>query len=380
MLFDCQPLSWTSREDMHLAVCRALLERGVQPVIVFAGISPILREKYEAAGVIVEQVNYGHGSLRYFRRMRAIFRRYCIDTVDIEFFSYFQPIAWMARLNGVRNIVFTESNSGLMQARSWKLAFLRLRTALATLPVKRFVAISEFVRSQMLRLGLEDARISVIHKGIDLQRYLPDASARHRLLNEYGSAPDEIVLGTVAVMRPFKHPETILEACGLLQKHGVRFRLFAAGGGALMPDLQKLAARLGIAESVHWLGYVERPEELVRGWDLFLLASEGEAFGFVLLEAMSCGVAVVATASGAIPEIVEEGRSGLLTPVKDPAAMADAIRNLGNDPVRRYKIAQAGCARVRDRFALDFAVEKTIRVYETLWRGEQTATTASHAR
>ena len=140
MLFDCHKLSWTSGEDMHLAVCRALLERGVQPVIVYAGISPILRERYEAAGVIVEQVNYGHGSLRYFRRMRAIFRRYRVETVDIEFFSYFQPIAWMARLNGVKNIVFTESNSGLMRAKSWKLTLLQLRAALATLPVRRFVA------------------------------------------------------------------------------------------------------------------------------------------------------------------------------------------------------------------------------------------------
>ena len=160
----------------------------------------------------------------------------------------------------------------------------------------------------------------------------------------------------------------------------MRFRLFAAGGGASMPELQELAARLGIAERVHWLGYVESPEELLRGLDVFLLASEGEAFGFVLLEAMSCGVAVVATASGAIPEIVEDGCSGLLTPAKDPAAMAEAIRALDNDPARRREFAQAGCARVRDRFALDFAVEKTMRVYESMWRGEQTVTTASHAR
>src|ERR1017187_330753 len=174
LLLDCRPLSWTSREDMHIAVSRALLERGVQPVMVFSEISGVLRRTYEDAGVIVEEVNYRRGAAQYFRRMRTIFRQYHVDMVDIEFFAYFDPIAWIARFNGVKNIVFTESNSGVMRARSWKAALLRLRAALVTAPVRRFVAISDFVRQQMLLLGLEDARISVVHKGIDLRRYLPD--------------------------------------------------------------------------------------------------------------------------------------------------------------------------------------------------------------
>jgi glycosyltransferase involved in cell wall biosynthesis len=372
LLLDCRPLSWTSREDMHIAVCRALRERGVQPVIVFSGISGAFRRTYEDAGVIVEEVNYKHGAVQYFRRMRTIFRQYHVDTVDIEFFSYFDPIAWMARLNGVKNIVFTESNSGVLRARSWKAALVRLRAAVVTAPVRRFVAISDFVRQQMLLLGLEDARISVVHKGIDLRRYLPDSEARGRLMDRYGR-PDEIILGTVMVMRQFKHPEVILEACALLRKGNVPFRLFVAGGGELGPQMEALAVRLGIADRVHWLGYVDRPEDFMRGWDVFLLASEGEAFGFVLVEAMCCGVPVVASASGAIPEIVEHERTGFVTPVLDSGAMAEAIRTLAQDESRRREMAAACGIRVRDRFSVDAAAEKTLAVYESMWRDEAPA-------
>lgn len=380
LLLDCRPLSWTSREDMHIAVCRALLKRAVQPVLVFSEIPEAIRRTYEDAGVIVEEVNYRHGAAQYFRRMRTIFRMYRVDTVDIEFFSYFDPIAWMARLNGVRNIVFTESNSGVMRARSWKAAFLRLRAALVTAPVSRFVAISDFVRRQMLLLGLDDSRISVVHKGIDLQRYLPDVEARDRLMAQYGGRPNEIILGTVTIMRRFKHPEVILEACALLQKRNVPFRLFVAGGGELGPEMEALAGRLGIADRVHWLGYVDRPEYVMRGWDVFLLASEGEAFGFVLVEAMCCGVPVVASASGAIPEIVEDGRTGLVTPILDAGAMAEGIRSLAQDESRRREMAAACVVRVRDRFSLDGAVEEMLAVYESMWRGEEPATRRSSAR
>ena len=380
LLLDCRPLSWTSREDMHIAVCRALLERGVQPVMVFSEISGVLRRTYEDAGVIVEEVNYRRGAAQYFRRMRTIFRQYHVDMVDIEFFAYFDPIAWIARFNGVKNIVFTESNSGVMRARSWKAALLRLRAALVTAPVRRFVAISDFVRQQMLLLGLEDARISVVHKGIDLRRYLPDAEARDRLMDRYGGRPDEIILGTVTIMRRFKHPEVILEACALLQKRNVPFRLFVAGGGELGPEMEALAVRLGIANRVHWLGYVDRPEYFMRGWDVFLLASEGEAFGFVMVEAMCCGVPVVASASGAIPEIVEHGRTGFVTPLLDADAMAEAIRSLAQDESLRREMAAACVARVRDQFSVDGAVEKTLRVYESMWSAEEPARRRSPAR
>jgi len=151
----------------------------------------------------------------------------------------------------------------------------------------------------------------------------------------------------------------------------VPFHLFMMGNGELLPELKSMASSMGIAGRVHWLGYAAHPEEHMRGWDAFLLASEGEAFGFVLIEAMSCGVPVIGTSSGAIPEIVDHGRSGLLVPLLDSVAMADAIESLARNESRRLAMAAASCARVKDHFHVDSAVAKTMAVYESMWTQRQ---------
>jgi len=351
-----------------MAVCRALQERGVTPVLVYAEIRDKPRQMFERAGIPVEVVNYRRGIFQYFRKMRRIFRKYRIDTVDIEFFRYFDLIHWLARFSGIRNIVFTESNSGMLRARSWRKALVRLRAALTVAPVRRLVAISEFVQRQMLELGMDRRKITVVHKGVDTARFRPDNGARQRLAGQYGIRADEFVIGTVCVLRPFKHVEVLLEACGLLAGRKLPFRLFIGGDGPLKRDLMTLSEKLGIADRVCWLGHLANPEEAMRGWDVFVLPSVGEAFGFVLTETMACGVPAIASRSGGIPEIVEHGRTGLLVPPMDPAAFADALGSLAGSPALRREMAVRCVERVGSSFSVETAVARTLAVYDSLWQ------------
>jgi glycosyltransferase involved in cell wall biosynthesis len=366
-LLDSSPVSWCSREVLHLEICRAVARRDVRPVVVFAEIPSDLQARFENEGVAVEAVNYRKGPVRYFREMRRIFRQYDVDSVDIEFFRYFDLVHWMARANGARHVVFTESNSGVLRARGWKRALVRTRARTATAPVSRVVAISHYIKQQMIRLGLDESRITVVHKGVDTNRYRSNGDARRLLVEQYGIAPDEIILGSVSFLKPFKHPEVLIEAAGILRERGCPFRLFIAGEGELRAALERRAAELGIAGQLHWLGHLARPEEVVCGWDVFLLASVGEAFGFVLAEAMACGVPVIATNSGGIPEIVEHERSGLVVPPLDAAAFAAAILRLKEHGDLRCQMAERSLERAHTQFPVSTAVENTLRVYESLW-------------
>lgn len=337
-------------------------------MLVFAHkLSAELEERLASSGAQIEAISYGEGALHYYRELGQLVRRYEVGMVHVCFFNYFSLIPWLAWLQGMRLIVYEELISGMLRAVSWKRKLLRLRTILTALPMTRVLAISDFVKDELIKRGHKGEQITVRYLGVDEQRFQPDPSARERWLSEFAIAPDELLFSTIAVLRAFKHPETLLRASALLKQRGVRFRLLVAGDGAMLPELKELSERLGIANSVHWLGYCADPTSLLQASDVFILPSVGEAFGLVVPEAMACGVPVVGSRSGALPELVAEGQTGLLATPRDEVSFADALETLARDEPLRQRMAHNGIARVREKFTVDRQVAETMRIYESLW-------------
>jgi glycosyltransferase involved in cell wall biosynthesis len=235
-----------------------------------------------------------------------------------------------------------------------------------TAPVVRIIAVSDYIKGQLIAGGIPQEKIVVRHLGIDTNRFRPELSARARLAKQFSIPPDEIILSTVSYLRPIKSPEIIVQACGLLAKCYVPVRLFVAGDGEMLEQLKQLSAELGIAERVHWLGLVSDPLSLFQASDLFLLATVGEAFGLVLAEAMACGVPVVGSRAGAIPEVVKDGETGLLVNPRDPVSLADGIETLARDKARRQEMALEAIAHVRANFTLEKTVADTLKIYDSL--------------
>jgi len=383
-LLDYSPTNWCSREDYHVGLCQALAAKGVGSVLVFSKALPAeLESSFRQKGIESAVIDYqgkgvaysvaldalAQGLPRfayYYRELGKLVSKYSVTAVHISYFTYFSVVPWLARLLGVRSIVFEAVNGGVWRARSWKKKLLNLRTRLLTQPVKRVVAISAFVKEQLIQAGVPGNKIVVRHLGVDSKRYTPEPDAKLRLAERYAIRSEEIVLVTVSFLNPIKHTETILEACSLLVERGVRLRLLVAGDGPRRRELEALCQTIGIADRVHWLGHCDDPRQLLQGGDVFALASVGEAFGFVLCEAMACGIPVVATRSGGIVEVVEDGKTGLLVPPLDPGALADSIQQLLENPELRRSIVATGPNRVRAKFTVEATIENTIRMYESL--------------
>lgn len=366
-LLDYAPKTWCSREDYHVGVCQALAARGVYSVLVFAkelppDLSSLLHEK----GIATEVIDYGRGVAHYYKELGRIVRKYSVTAAHICYFDYFSLIAWLARLHGVKTIVYEAVNSGIFAARSWKRLLLRLRNRAMTKPLSRIIAISDFVKKQLVAGGLSPEKIDVRHLGVDHTRFAPAVEARLRFRSQFGVSPDEVVLATVSFLNPFKNPQTIIEACGLLARKGLRYRLFVAGDGVLRQELESLSHRLGIDDRVTWLGHWADPRQLLQASDVFALASVGEAFGFVLPEAMACGLPIVATRSGAIEEIVQDGETGLLVPARDPAAFAAALKRMIEDENFRKSMGARGLVRAGERFTIEVVVRNTMQFYESI--------------
>lgn len=146
-----------------------------------------------------------------------------------------------------------------------------------------------------------------------------------------------------------------------------RLVLLVAGTGVLAEEFSRRVAESGLRERVRILGFRSDVGRLLAAADIFVLPARHEAFGIVLLEAMSAGVPVVATRTGGIPEIVSAGETGILAEPGDPVGLARALLELADDPGKRQALGRAGFGRWQQSFTLDRFVDATLEAYRWAW-------------
>ena len=212
-------------------------------------------------------------------------------------------------------------------------------------------------RDHLAGLAPDPGRVRLIYHGLDFDRW-PRPPGRRPARD--GSRPDDpVVLLSVGRTVEKKGYEDLLAALALLPA-SLHWRLIHIGGGTLAPLLGERAEALGLTSRLTWLG--AQPQEVVlrnyRGADLFVLASrvaaDGDRDGLpnVLMEAQSQGLACLATRVSAIPELIEDGVTGVLAEAGDPAALAAALDELIRNPATRAALGAAGTTRVRERFSM----------------------------
>jgi glycosyltransferase involved in cell wall biosynthesis len=367
ILLDSAPITWTSQEDRQLKLCEALVERGTKPILVFAEeLTPEFSVRLKSTGAELAAINFNKGVQYYRKELARLVKQHSITTAHIIFFDYFSPLPRIAKQAGIKNIIYEMQNSGEFRAKSWKKVLLRLRTKFRTAPMTRVIAISQFVKQQLLKSGLTEKKIAVRYLGIDTERFVPDKNARAQWAKRFNVGSDELILSTVSYLRPFKNPHVLVEMSAELKRRNIPARLFVAGDGEMLPSLQELAKRLDVTDRIHWLGNVADPKSLLQASDVFVLASVGEAFGLVLAEAMACGVPIVGSRHGSLPEVVREGVSGLLATPLDAKSFADTVERLYRAPALRERFGRQAVEHVKKNFAVEKVVSETLRIYDEL--------------
>ena len=210
-----------------------------------------------------------------------------------------------------------------------------------------YVAVSGHVQRQWLarRICTPD-RLQVIHHALDLA-HCPDRGVGPR--HEAGLGPRPVV-GTVCLLEKRKGLMTWIEAMPLVLQQMPSVRFAVVGDGPLGAWMARRAQALGIADHIAFLGWRQDVADLMWSFDLFVLPSLRESFGLVLLEAMASRCPLVASRVDGIPEVVQDGETGLLVPPADPVALAQAVLRLLQDPPLAARLAQAGRERVERCF------------------------------
>lgn len=230
--------------------------------------------------------------------------------------------------------------------------------------VARVVAVSGAVaRALAAQAIFPPEKIRVVHNAVAVERFEEAARARPK---KRGARPR---VGLVGELSEVKGQDVFLRAASLVAPRfggAVEFVLVGADtsrDGGNLARLKALVAELKLEQSVRLSGEWEDTADVLPSFDLFVSASRSEAFGMAMVEAMACGVPVVATATEGAKEIIEHGSDGLLVPVGDAAALADAVASLLADDARRQSLGAHARASARARFGLPRMIEATERVY-----------------
>jgi glycosyltransferase involved in cell wall biosynthesis len=217
----------------------------------------------------------------------------------------------------------------------------------------RIVFVSANLRRDLAdQLPVPDSKALVIPNGVDIQRF--DRKRDISIRSMMGLGEGAILIGAIGNIRRPKDYPTLLRAAALLCETDSRL-FFAVGGegqGELLDDLLKLRDALGLRERIAFLGLQDDVAKLLNNLDIYVSSSTTEGFSIVCVEAMACGIPVVATRSGGPETILTHGRTGLLVPVGDPVAMANAIATLVADRDLAARIGEDGRREARAHFSL----------------------------
>lgn len=233
----------------------------------------------------------------------------------------------------------------------------------------RVIAISNGVRDVLLTEGVAAGKVAVVHSAVDLDRYRPAGGDRPALASEFALGPATKTVAMVAQFIPRKGHATLIDALPAIldAEPAARVLLFGQGPGEAAVRAQ--VARRGLGGAVIFAGFRDDLPRLLPGVDLLLHPAASEGLGVSLLQAAACGVPIVASAVGGIPEVVADRLTGELVPPGDaPALAAATIRLLGDRALRR-RYGEAARLRMADRFSVDAMVEGNLAVYRDLLHG-----------
>jgi sugar transferase (PEP-CTERM/EpsH1 system associated) len=289
----------------------------------------------------------------------------------------------VAALGGVPARVHGEHGRDVfdLYGRNWKYNLLRR----CVRPfVHRYTTVSkDLARWLVDTVGVDPSRITQIYNGVDTERFVP-RPLRRRAIGPPGFAGnDEIVIGSVGRMAEVKdYPALVRAFLQLLETEPVsrnRIRLVILGDGPAREPCLRLLHEAG-AETLAWLPGERRDvPALMRSFDVFVLPSLGEGISNTILEAMACGLPVVATRVGGNPELVEEGVTGTLVPSGNPEALAGALAAYIRDPDRRREEGAGARRRAEQRFSINAMVAGYLSAYDAALSGTRAAAAVGRA-
>jgi glycosyltransferase involved in cell wall biosynthesis len=350
--------------------------RGIDPVLVTPG-EGLLEERAKRIGINVRRLSRAGidpdrpllSRAAYFPKLRSLFSELRPDLVYINTAAHTAPL-FAARSLGLRTIVHVRESEGYFRYR--RLLGRARIFALVRFP-DRFIAVSAATAGMICTAGISREKVTVVHNGVEIDRYKPDDDSRREARRSLGLAEGDPLIGFVGQLIPRKGGDIFLHAAQLVLESHPRSRFLMVGGPAGSEHhraLEKLGRELGLERHLTFLEFQEDVRPYYDAMELFVNCSRKEPFARVNLEAMAMGTPVVATDVGGNREAVADGECGYIVEPEKPAPLAAGICKLLGEPSLRRAFGEAARARVTERFTVSHYRAGVGAVIDNLLQGE----------
>jgi glycosyltransferase involved in cell wall biosynthesis len=319
-----------------------------QPAAVIGG-AGWLAEQLQESGLTAHIVPArGSFNVRYLAILLRLARQHRSDVIVAHLYGSSVYASLVGTLLSTPVVSVLHGQSDLSDAER----FSSLKAGIVRRASRKVIFVSERLQDDLRpRLRLTAAQCAVIPNGVDTEGFRP---GRDRSLRaELGLSDDTALIGAIGNVRQPKAYNVLLRAARTLLDRSLRFHMVIAGdcANALGRHLQQLSRDLGTERNVTFLGLRPDVSRILNNLNVFVLSSETEGFSIACIEAMACGVPVVATRSGG-PEQILEGEAGLLVPTADPVALALAIAELLSSKELAAELSATAIKRVHERYSL----------------------------
>jgi len=284
--------------------------------------------------------------------------------------------ALLAKLTRTKSVVYLHYKYA-----SW----MSSRTFWAMRQANGIVGVSDYVAQSVIANGYPPGKVYFVLNGIEIDRWKAETNGS-AIRDEFGIASNAPVLAIVANLLPWKGHEQLLEALVKVKEAIPTIKLLivgadspeAMGGNLYSPTLRKVVNELGLSDQVIFTGHRKDVQNILAAIDLYAMPTFEEPFGLVFLEAMAMKKPIVAIESGAVPEVVEHGKSGLISPLNDSTQLAENIVTLLNDPALRTQMGNYGRQRVEEYFNAQRMADDMEHLYlHILERSSETSSNAN---
>ena len=352
-----------------LMLARGLRKRGYRVAAICHGtpeMAPV-RDELAAIGADVHLVPQGgRGPLGHLARLRGyrdIVRRYpgCVVALMMGYFTRGGGVTLAAKLGGASAVVRADLTPPEPPYRRRETLELRLKDIITDRVV---VGAHENIDAFGRDTGRNRRKMHVIHTGIDLGRFEP-GRGREAFRNEFRIAPDALVVGmTARLSDERKGARDFIEAAARVHTRQPSVHFLVVGEGVLRSGLEERAGELGLGDSVTFAGWRADIPAALAAMDAYVMPSHFEGGPTSVLEAMAMGLPVVATRVGMVPEVVDDGESGLIVAPGDVPALAESMSRLVTEADLRSRLGRAARERALADFSVDLMVERYLQAFE----------------